>query len=133
MVDDSRSLTDDPLHSQNDLVSFGAILRAELVIRIRIQQVPTQVPNSPWADRADSFWRIWQGNPVNLWIRHLFQVVPIGPDPNAMRKSVTCRFIEMNCLSRLRRSSGSCERRCVVRSIPEVMNSPARLEPLGRK
>jgi hypothetical protein len=90
-----RSLTEDPLRSQNDLVSFGAILRAELVIRIRVQKAPSQVPNSPRPDRADLFWRVWQANP-----RQFLDPLPASGSthwPQSKRHEEVCSLLLQPC------------------------------------
>src|ERR1700758_25355 len=75
------SLANDPLNAKHNLVSFGPVLRAEFVVRIRIQEESLRCPHSARADCAHLLGRIRDAHAVDPRCGHLLQEVAVCANP----------------------------------------------------
>lgn len=92
------SFPDNPLYSKNQRVSFGPVLRTNFVLRIRVEENSAQIQKSARTDCTHLLRRIHEWNSVPTRSRHLFQVVPIRPNPPALVNVASGSRIEVNGL-----------------------------------
>jgi hypothetical protein len=98
------------------------------VIAVCIEEPFTRVPDHAWTYRSYLLRRVPKRDAIDTAVRDLPEVVGVRADPKMLPKVVRSGGIEVDRLSRLCRLSACCERRTIVRRIPEIVNAPAGLD-----
>jgi hypothetical protein len=112
--------------SQHQLMTRSTVFRPELLIRVRVKEPASVVPNHSRPDRTHLFRGVVKRRTVNPSVANLLEAVSVRADPQAFPKSVRSRCVEMNGLSGLRACAYG---RIVVCRVPEIVNPPTGFKP----